>query len=153
MRTVVVAEVGEVYAAMRYAITRTSSLVIKPEWDGPTATSNGSLTVRGNAKEVTNLGWLLRNWKTIHDIHVTTKWPSLRESDPYQAMLAVRMLGGAIYVTGWVDRHALFQWLVRPVLRGRPVYWDHTLYAIGEGHYHEIMTNESYPNPKEKQHA
>lgn len=143
MDTIVVAQLGEVYRLMREATTTHAALVRSPH------------PVEGDRlKKVTNLGWLLRNWRSIHDLHVSTERRMVRYNNvhPYEAVLAVRMTNGAVYATGWMDVGLLAKWLMRPVLRGRPVYWNHNLYAIGSDSYRlafSIVNVSQITNPKE----
>jgi hypothetical protein len=82
--------------------------------------SPSTVTRSGKERKVKNLGWLLRNWKNIVRIHVSTG-KLLNASD--DAYMWVEMRDGSTYETGWADRGVCWDWLDRPVLRGAPLDW------------------------------
>ena len=90
----------------------------------------------GRVKEVTNLGYLLRNWKQIEAIQVTDF--KSEETDTTRprfcdAFMSVDFKDGRIYTTGFMDKGILRKFLDRPVLRGLMVNWFGTDEVIEKG--------------------
>jgi hypothetical protein len=78
----------------------------------------------GATREVKNLGYMLRNWKEIEAIQVTTFEPDALEGRTFcDAFMSVDFTDGRIYTTGFMSREVLARFLDRPVLRGLPVNW------------------------------
>lgn len=103
-------------------------------------------------RPVTNLGWLLRNWREVHDLHVWTFYSyfglprNMRSVPQFDAILAARMVGCRVYATTFADKSVLAQWLCRPVLRGRPVYWNGRAYITGSTDYiNDFVRNQEEP--------
>ena len=74
-----------------------------------------------DGKPVKNLGWLLRNWRTIQQIDV---YPHPVTIAPFQpdCLLRVTMQDGRVYETGFADAQVLRDWLKRPTMQW-PTTW------------------------------
>lgn len=86
---------------------------------------------------VKNLGWILRNWKSIESVDVRSAPPargSLAEvvltvyTDPKNTPGRV-----AKYQTLFNCSHSCWTWLRRPVLNGLPLTWNGQPSRIGDG--------------------
>ena len=87
------------------------------------------------AKQVKNLGWLLRNWQQVKEFRVYTEGLSNKHDD---AVLTAEMHDGRIYETGFASGAILWSFLHRPVFYDLTVNWcgeekvirkgDHTLH-------------------------
>lgn len=90
-------------------------------------------------RPVTSLGWLLRNWKAVHDLHVWTFniYRGVQPGDMprFEAVLAARLVENRVYATTFADQDVLAQWLNRPVFKGRPVHWNNRAYIVGSTDY------------------
>lgn len=67
---------------------------------------------------VKNLGWLLRNWRSVASLgfnlsHTSVPWPQDGE-------LIARCRDGTVYVTPFACLSVCWRWLNRPVFRGLP---------------------------------
>ena len=83
---------------------------------------------------VKNLGWLLRhNREVLHfevfEINVAGK--GYRHSWTKDVRLVAHLIGGSTYETEFADRLVLYEWLDRPIFRGRPVTWFGKLTKVG----------------------
>lgn len=79
-------------------------------------------------RDVRNLGWLLRNWKTVRAVRIEPirfqSGAGLAECRMIVRMDARNTPGGAAeYRTDWGCARLLWDWLRRPVLRGVPLEW------------------------------
>jgi len=80
----------------------------------------------GKVKRVKNLGYMLRNWSSIEDIHVMD---FVSEQDDntrprfVDAFMSVDFTDGRNYTTGFMDKGILCRFLDRPVFRGLTVNW------------------------------
>lgn len=102
---------------------------------------------------VKNLGWLLRNWKTVELIEVLHPWvvrirptgaysslspipwhdiPDDARNEPFDCWLVARMRDGSTYVSSFADSSLLLNWLDRPVFRGLPLSWFDLPTKVGE---------------------
>lgn len=89
----------------------------------------------GEWKELTNLGWLLKNWKDVDSfsVHVlrtrnlrigTTLFELPEVVDRWgDCWMVAYMNDKRIYATTWASHETLKDWLVRPVFIGRPITW------------------------------
>jgi hypothetical protein len=85
---------------------------------GPSASrheSGKNPTVRG--KHVKNLGWLLRNWKSVEHFEVR---PGKAGHDAY---LIAHLSSGGTFESDFASRQVLLNFLDRPVFRGAQVSW------------------------------
>jgi len=87
----------------------------------------------GTQRKVTNLGYMLRNWKQIEAIQVDNfvAEDNTRAMQP-DAFMSVDFTDGRVYTTGFMDKGLLSSWLDRPVLRGLPVCWFGKELIIGK---------------------
>lgn len=103
----------------------------------------------GRYHPVTNLDWLLRHSHETHDLWVSTgRYKSLAmgggppygrvDYESYDAILAVRLTGGRVYVTTWQSRTLLREWLKRPKFLGRAMHWECRTVVIGAPNYEEV---------------
>ena len=83
----------------------------------------------GKVKEVKNLGYMLRNWSMITDIHVT----SFEGAVDADAFVSVDFKDGRTYTTGYMDKGILRRFLDRPVFRGLTCNWFGTDETIEKG--------------------
>jgi hypothetical protein len=74
----------------------------------------------GNRKPVKNLGWLLRNWKSVASFHVG---PGTGGRDCFLTATLDGRWKGYRYVTDFASARVLVGFLDRPVFRGTPVNW------------------------------
>jgi hypothetical protein len=70
----------------------------------------------GRVREVKNDGYLLRNWRDVVKIVVSTNM----QGDA--SMLVI--MRGRRYISNWRCADELWRWLDRPVLRGVTLVWD-----------------------------
>jgi hypothetical protein len=103
-------------------------------------------------RDVRNLGWLLRHWKTAQRVRILPpKGAGLHEARMVVLMDAERTPGRvAEYRTDWASSRLLWDWLRRPVLIGLPLEWGHLpARPIGEGEYPGEPTDPGQPLPLE----
>ena len=92
----------------------------------------------GATKQVKNLGWLLRNWRQVHEILF-----EVSENDPNNdGKLIVLFSNGGKYETNFADLTVCFNWLNRPVFKGQQftIYSNKILlstWVVGDGKYKE----------------
>jgi hypothetical protein len=93
-------------------------------------------------RRVKNLGWLLRNWKSVERFVI--KAPDRKGADIGlgEARLVARLHDGETYETSFASSEVLFNWLNRPVFKGASVQW------LGE--HAEIGRGEAWKRIREK---
>jgi hypothetical protein len=84
----------------------------------------------GNKRTVKNLGWLLRHSVDVESLSIDTDILSL----------TAHMSNGDRFVSRWVDKIVLFNWINRPAFYGLPVILD--------GYEYTIQPVKKNPNPK-----
>lgn len=89
----------------------------------------------GEWKQLTNLGWLLKNWQDVDSFSVhMPRTKMLRiglthfdlpevEWQRQDCWLVAYMNDPRIYATTWASHEVLKDWLVRPVFMGLPITW------------------------------
>lgn len=77
-------------------------------------------------RRVKNLGWLLRNWKSVVTFIVSAG------NSRYDARLIAVMRDGKYYATPFADQTVLAHWLDRPVFHTVTVLWFGTPLTIGK---------------------
>lgn len=123
----------------------------------------GYYDATGHYKPVTNTGWLLRNSHDIIDLWVSThmyRSVAMGGGPPYapasyerfDAMLAVRLTNGRVYVTEWQSADLLHDWLKRYKLSGRPIHWDCHSYIIGDRDYERLAWERRQRRERERQY-
>jgi hypothetical protein len=109
----------------------------------------------GLEKKITNLGWLLKNWKLIDRFELT----KLAPMGPAGAILRAYIKESANpqlnhYETEWASFALALNWLARPVFLGVPisVHRDHRVLTtrVGEMQY-EIQRQNPMVNLGEKE--
>lgn len=93
----------------------------------------------GTERKVKNLGWLLRHWKEVERIYVTT-FPTQPA-----AVMRVIMRDGTVYRTGWASVDVLVAWLHRPTFYNTTVCWDGAWCVVGHKSGY-TYTNDSGSN-------
>lgn len=85
-----------------------------------------------NGKPVKNLGWLLRNWKSVESFTIN---PHPKEEGQWQAdcHLIAHLKGGGTYETGFASAQILKNWLNRPVFRDVPQNWEKFILNVIQG--------------------
>lgn len=90
----------------------------------------------GRVRKVKNLGWLLRNWKSVQ--HIGLYKPAsipLGPTDGSGFMMAL-MRDGSTYTSQWASLSLAYEWINRPVFRGlwMQLHANGTIYSqiIGE---------------------
>lgn len=70
----------------------------------------------GKAKAVKNLGWLLRHWKDVEWLGFNYAPDSKRKID---GQLVAKLTDGSTYLTDYASLSVCWNWLDRPIFRGR----------------------------------
>jgi hypothetical protein len=92
-------------------------------WDAYGATPHKSIVFHADgsvARQVQNLGWLIRHWKDVKSFDIS-EGPVASTS--WDAVMVAHLNNGGAYVTTWADKTVLRDWLHRPVFRGAPLNW------------------------------
>ncbi len=76
-------------------------------------------------KRVKNLGWLVRNWKSVTSFDVRRGYGS------WDATLIAFIDNGNVYATPYASRYVLANFLDRSIFRGIPVLWLGTQRVAG----------------------
>lgn len=75
----------------------------------------------GKKKDVKNLGWLIRNWKSVESFSIS------KSNEPGYGATGAHMVAhlrsGGMYVTEWASKEVCRDWLRRPVFRGIELVW------------------------------
>lgn len=100
----------------------------------------------GVTKSVKNLGWLLRNWQQVHKI-----WFEVDSNNQNDGNLNVLLRNGGIYSTEFASLTVCFNWLNRPVFKGRnfTIYKKGNLGSVSEW----IIGDEKYKQTNKLEYA
>ena len=89
----------------------------------PKVSPNRAVVIQADGKEkaVKNLGWLLRNWKSVERFEI--KPPPAGTVFTHEALMIAHCRDGVRYETLWGSKTVLLDWIHRPIFRGIPVDW------------------------------
>ena len=92
---------------------------------------------------VHNLGWLLRNWRSV--AHLGFNLPPSGASWPPGGELIARCRDGTVYITDFASLSVCWRWLNRPVFRGlhftlaQPATGTRSNWVIGSANWRALQ--------------
>lgn len=75
-----------------------------------------------NPKEVTNLGWIMRNWRKVKHFAWYDVSPEMRQETVQDGFFLASLKDGRIYYSDFASYSVFVHWLNRPIFRSLPIF-------------------------------